>query len=190
MEIRADVYRVGRVNGAATLLDMLNLAVLVHDKGGAAGKLSVFVQDTVCLGDFALHVAQEREFHADFLGKRVVGRGSINADAKYRGVIEVDLAGVDTRLVSLKLLRSTTGEGEYVKRQDDRLLAAVIAQLYRRTLVAAQREIGREVSDLKKGVGELGLLRPSSRRGKNPGKKYSQQERCDSFRHRSSFVCC
>ena len=152
MQVRTDVDRVRRVNRAATLLDMLNLALLVHDKGRAAGKLSLFIQDAVRLRDVALHVAQKREFHSDFLGKRAVGGRCINADAKDCGVVEVDLAGVDTRLVSLEFLRSATGKGKYVKRQDDRLLAPVIAQFYGRSLIAPQSEVGRGVSHLKKGV--------------------------------------
>jgi hypothetical protein len=95
---------------------MLDLALLVHDKGGATGKLSFLIQDSVSFRDFPLHVAKKRKFDSDFLGKRCVGGGSINADAKYGGVFEIDLARVDTRLVSLKFFRSTTGEGKHVER--------------------------------------------------------------------------
>lgn len=116
MQVRTDVDRVRRVNRTATFLDMLDLALLVHDKGGATGKLGFFIQDSVSLGNFALHVAEERKFHSDFLGKRRVGRGSINADAEYGGVFQVDLARVDTSLVSLKFFGSTTSEGKDVER--------------------------------------------------------------------------
>ena len=116
MQVRADVDRIRRVNRTATFLDMLDFALFVHDKGRAASKLSLVIQDPVSLRDFALHVAKKREFDSDFLGKRCVGWGSINANAKYRGVFEVDLARVDTSLVSLKFFRSTTGEGKHVER--------------------------------------------------------------------------
>jgi hypothetical protein len=95
---------------------MLYLALFVHDEGGATRKLSFLVQDSVSLCDFALHVAKEREFDSDLFCERGVGRGSINTDAKYGGVFEVDLARVDTSLVSLKFFRSTTGEGKHVER--------------------------------------------------------------------------
>ena len=84
---------------------MFYLALLIHDKGGATRKLSFRVQDSVRLRDFARHVAKKREFDTDLFGERGVGRGSINADAKHSGVFEVDLDGVDTRLVSLKFFR-------------------------------------------------------------------------------------
>ena len=116
MQVRTDVDRVRRVNRTATFLHMLDLALLVHNKGGATSKLSFFIQDSVSLRDFALHVAKKREFDSDFLGKRCVGGRSINADAKYSDVFEVDLARVDTSLVSLKLFRSTTGEGQHIER--------------------------------------------------------------------------
>jgi hypothetical protein len=95
---------------------MLYLALLVHDKSRAARKLSFLIQNSVSLRNFARHVAKKREFDSDLLGERGVGRGSINADAKYCGVFEVDLARVDTRLVSLKFFGSSTGEGKHVER--------------------------------------------------------------------------
>ena len=92
MQVRADIDRIRRVNRTAAFLDMLDLALLVHDKGGATGKLSFLIQDSVSFRDFALHVAKKWKFDSDFLGERCVGGGSINADAKYGGVFEIDLA--------------------------------------------------------------------------------------------------
>lgn len=81
VQVCADVDRVCRVNRAATLLNVLDFALLVHHESGTAGKLSLFIQDAISLCDLALHVAQERKFHSNFLGKRVVGRRSIDTDA-------------------------------------------------------------------------------------------------------------
>jgi hypothetical protein len=136
------------------------------------------------------HVAQKRKFDPDFLGERGVGRRSVNADAQNGGVFEVDLAGIDTRLVCLQFFRSTLGEGKNVERQDDVLLAEVIAQLHRRSLVAAQGEIGRNVSDLQRRVSDLRqwlLLCPGSGQSEKPGEEQSQQKGQDSFCHFSSF---
>jgi hypothetical protein len=179
VQVGADVDRVRRVNRTVAFLYVLDLALLVHDKRGAAGKLRLLVQDAILLRHLPCHVAQKWKFDSDFFGERGVGRGSVNADTQDGCVFEVDLARVDTRLVCLKFFRSTTGEGKNVERQYDILLAAVIAQLHRRSLVAAQCEIGRNVSDLQKCVGELGLwllLRPSSGRSEEPSKEQSQQE--------------
>jgi len=158
MQVRADVDRVRRINRAVPFLDMLNLALLVHDKGGATSKLSFLIQDTVRLRDFTFHVTKKGKFDSDFLGECRVGRRGINADPEHSRVFEVDFARVDTRLVCLKLFRSTTGKGKNIECQNDILLASVIAQSYCRPLVAAQRKVGRNVSDLQKRVGELGLL--------------------------------
>jgi hypothetical protein len=116
---------------------MLDLALLVHDKRGAAGKLHLLIQDAVFLGNLACHVAQQREFDPDFFSECLVGRGSVNADAQYGGVFKVDLAGIDTRLVRLKFFRSTTGESKDVEGQYNVLFSPVIAQFHHRSLVAA-----------------------------------------------------
>jgi hypothetical protein len=89
--------------------------LLVHDKSRATRKLSFLIQNSVSLRNFARHVAKQREFDSDLFAECGVRRGSVNADAKYGGVLEVDLAGVDTRLVSLKFFRSTTGEYSLVQ---------------------------------------------------------------------------
>ena len=164
VQVGADVDGVGGINRAVAFLYVRDLALLVHDKRSAVGKLKLIVQDAVLFRDLARHVAQERELDTDFLGERGVGGRSVNADTQDGGVLRVDLAGVDTRLVCLKFLRSTAGEGKNVERQDDVLLAAIITQLHGRVLVAAQCEIGRNVSNFEGRVGDLGewlLLRLS-----------------------------
>jgi hypothetical protein len=177
VQVGADVDRVRRVNRTVAFLYMLDLALLVHDKRSAARKLRLLVQDAVLLRDLPCHVAQEWKFDPDFLGERSVRRRSVNADTQDGGVFQVDLARVDTRLVCLKFFRSTSGEGKNVERQYDILLAAVIAQLHRCPLVAAQGEIGCNVSNLQKRVGDLGrLLRPGSGWIEKPSKDQSQQE--------------
>ena len=186
-----DVDRVRRINRAVAFLYVLDLALLVDDKRGAVGKLKLVVQDAVVFRDLPRHVAQKREFDSDFLGERFVGRRSVNTDAQDLGVFQIDLARVDTRLVSLKFFRSTTGEGKNVERQYDVLLAAVIAQLHRLSLVASQGEIRRRVSDLQERVSDLGhgwLLRLGSGQSEKPGKEQSQKEGQDSSCHLSSFL--
>ena len=137
MQACADVDRVRWVNRTIAFLDVLDLALLVYNKGGATGKLGLLIQNPVRLGDLARHVAKQWEFDSDFLGEGGVGGGSIDADAEYRSILWIDLARVDTSLVCLKFLRSTTGEGKHVERQYDVLLTSVIAQLHVRALVAA-----------------------------------------------------
>jgi hypothetical protein len=131
------------------------------------------------------HVAKQGKFDSDFFGEGLVGRGSVDADAEDRGFLEVDLAGIDTRLVCLQFLRSTTGKGKNVKGQDDVLFAAIVAQLNRSSLVASQGEIGSHVSDFEESMSELGLrlLRPHGRRSESRHKEQNRQDRRDSFCH-------
>jgi hypothetical protein len=191
MQVRTDVDGVRGIDCAVAFLYVLDLALLVDDKGGAIGKLKLVVQDAVFFGDLPGHVAQEREFHPDFFSEGGVGRGSINTDAEDGGVFEVDLARVDTRLVCLKFFRSTTGEGKNVEGQYNVLLAAEIAQLHGLSLIAAQGEIGRHVSDLEEGVSDFRLrllLGPSGGQSEKSGKEQGQHEGQDSLRHFPSFL--
>jgi hypothetical protein len=187
----ADVDRVGWVNRAVAFLYMLDLALFVDDKRGAIRKLKLVVQDAILFRDLPRHIAQKRKFHPDFFGESFVRGRRINADSQDLRVFQIDLARVDTSLVSLKLFRSTTGEGKNIERQYDVLLAAEIAQLHRLSLVAAQGEIRRRVSDLQERVSDLGhgwLLRLGSRQSEKSGKEQRQKEGQDSFGHLSSFL--
>jgi hypothetical protein len=187
----ADVDRVGWVDRAVAFLYVLDLALFVDDKRGAVRKLKLVVQDAVLFRDLPRHVAQKRKFDPDFFRECFVRRRRINADSQDLRVFQIDLARVDTSLVSLQFFRSTTGEGKNVERQYDVLLAAEIAQLHRLSLVAAQGEIRRRVSDLQERVSDLGhgwLLRLGSRQSEKPGEEQSQKEGQDSFGHLSSFL--
>src|SRR5437899_9680967 len=108
LQIGAQIDRVGRFDGSAAFGDLLNAALLIQDEGGAIGKLGFVIEDAVLLEDLALHVTQQRELHADLVGEFGVRGNGVDADADHRRVVEVDLAGVDTSLVSLEFLRSTT----------------------------------------------------------------------------------
>jgi hypothetical protein len=111
LQICTEVDGIGRINSAAAFLNVLNPTLLIHHKRCAVGKLSFIIQNTVRFGDLALHVAQEREFHAKLFGEFGIGRNGIDADAQNCGVVKIDFARVDTSLVSLQLFGSTSGEG-------------------------------------------------------------------------------
>jgi len=175
LQIGAQIDGVGRIDRSAAFGDLLNAALLIHHKRGAIGKLGVVIQDPVLLEDFALHVAQQREFYADLVGKFGVGGNGVDADAYDRRIIEVNLACVDTSLVSLEFLRSTTCKRENVERHDDVFLAAVIAQFKRCAPGALQGEVRRHVADLQVGVSDLRLLRRSGIRQKQHRRQYGQQ---------------
>ncbi len=144
---------------------MLNLSLLVHDESGAVCELGFIVEDAIGLRHFSLHVTEKGKLDTNFLGEGAVGGGSVNADAQNCGVVQVDLASVDTSLVSLKFFGSTTGKGEDVERQNDVLLTPKIAQLYRGAQMATQREVRSYVANLQERVRDLRLLL-----GRNDGK--------------------
>jgi hypothetical protein len=110
-QVRAHIDGIGRINGATAFLYVLDLALLVHDKGGAVGKLGVVVQHAIGFSDLTLHIAEQREFYANLFRECGVRGYCVNADAEDFGVVQIDFPGVDTSLVSLQFLRSATGEG-------------------------------------------------------------------------------
>jgi len=126
---------------------VLNLSLLVHDESGTVCELGFIVEDAIGLRHFALHVTEKGKLDTNFLGEGAVGGRRVNADAQNCRVIEVDLACVDTSLVSLKFLGSTTGKGKDVERQNDVLFAPKIAQLNGRSQMAAQREVWSHVAN-------------------------------------------
>jgi hypothetical protein len=170
VQLGADVDGVCGIDRAAAFLDMLDLAFLVHDEGGAVGELHLLIQDAVGLGDFPLEVAQQRELDPDFFGKGFVRGRVVNADAENFRVVQVDFAGVDTRLVSLQLLRSTTGKGQHVKGQDDVLLPAEIGEMDLLEGGVGQREVRGHIAHLQVRVRDGGLL-PARRRKHHKGSK-------------------
>ena len=127
---------------------MLNLSLLVHDESSSICELGFIIEDAIGLGHFSLHVTEKGKLDTNFLGEGAVGGSRVNADAQNCGVVQVDLAIVDTSLVSLKFLRSTTGKGKDVERQNDVLFAPIIAQLYGGSQMAAQREVRSDVTNL------------------------------------------
>jgi hypothetical protein len=150
----ADLDGVCGIDGAIALLDVLDLSFLVYDEGCALGKLGrgaaaefVGAEDVVGDEDLMVHIAQEGILDANLLGVGGIRKRAVNADSKNFGVAQIDFSFVDTILVSLKLFRSTTGEGEDVEGKDDVFLAAVIAELNLLALIAHHVEVGCGVAD-------------------------------------------
>src|SRR5215468_1655372 len=70
-----------RIDGASFFVNGLNDTLLIDNEGRALRPLIVFLfsviglENTVLRQHFAIHVAKQRKGHANFLRKRVVGRG-------------------------------------------------------------------------------------------------------------------
>lgn len=182
VQVRANGQGVIGIDRAVAFLDVLDDAVFIDDDIGTLGPIVALAlnvarfEDAVGSEHFLVHVAQQREFNPDLLGEGGVGGRRVNTDAEDFRVAEVDLAAVDSRLDRLELLRSTTGEGEHVDREEDVLLSLKIAELHRFPLIAQQSEIGSFFADLQRNLRQLFvfLSRPGQRRNNRRG---SQQDK-------------
>jgi hypothetical protein len=130
------------IDGAVAFINQLDDALLVDDDVCAQGPFVGFVilvvafEDAVGLEHLAVHIAEEREGDADLLGEGGIGSGTIHTDAEDFRIRGVDFTGGDSSLDRLKLLRSTTGEGQDVDGKEDVLLATVVAELHGLPFVA------------------------------------------------------
>jgi hypothetical protein len=102
------------------------------------------------------------------LRESVVGRGTINADSKNDCVGGFQLGHIS--LIGLKFLRSTLGEGEDIKGENDVFLPAIIAKANRIPVIIQERKIGRHVASLQGGVRDIDVLR-----GDQASRKDSQE---------------
>ena len=195
MQVRANGQGVIGIDGAVAFLDVLNDAVLVDDDVGALGPFVGFVrgillrvvgfQDPVFLEHFLVHVAEEGKLDANLLGEGRVGRGRINADAENFRVVQVDLAGVDSRLDRLELLRSTTGKGKHVDGKEYVLLAVKVAELDRFPLIAEEGEVRGFVAHLQGDLGHLFALLCRPREGRNERHSGEQHKGSNNTIHES-----
>ena len=141
--------RAAGVEGFLIFLDVLDNAFLVHHKGDAIGEAVSVVQDPVVFRYDPLEIAQERESESLLFRKNFVGRGAVHADAQHLGVRLLEFG--DISLIRLQLLRSTTGEGEDVKRQNNVFLAAKIAQLRDLAVLIGQSKVRCPVTHAQTG---------------------------------------
>jgi hypothetical protein len=136
--------RAARVNGGGILVDVPDNAFLVHYERGAVGESALFVEDPVFLGNSPLEIAEERVGDLKLLGVFFVGKSAVNADAENLSVGLFEFG--DISLIRLELLRSTAGERQNVKRQDDVLLPPEFTELDFLALGVRQSKIRRSVA--------------------------------------------
>src|SRR5262249_38127286 len=129
VQAAASSLRARRIYGAGTLLDMLDLALLIDHERSAIGDASRGDQNSVILGYFALReIAQQGKTEVQ-LGCKFLLRGSIvRTDTEDLCVHSFKFG--DTSLVRQHFLRSTTGECGREERQHDCVLSAEIRELH------------------------------------------------------------
>ena len=101
------------VNGVLIHVDVLDDSFFVNHEGGSVGNRELGIQNAVVRCDLAGEIAQQRKVNADLLGKGLVSRRTIDADAQDLRAVRFEFG--DISLIRLKFLRSTTGEGQYVE---------------------------------------------------------------------------
>src|SRR6266446_3134632 len=157
------------IDGAGLFFHRLDHTFFVDDESGALRPIIFFFldvvhfQDAVLFQHLAVHVAEQREGDADFLRESVVGGGTVNADAENDCIGSFELGHIS--LIGLKFFRSTFGEGQDVKGQDDIFLTAILTQVDLLPLVVEKRKVRSHVAGLQRGVREFDVLLRASRAG-------------------------
>jgi hypothetical protein len=88
-----DRYRAIRIDGAVTLLHVLNFSLFIDDYGRALRPLVfaalhiVGLQNLVGRQHFLIHVAEERKGNTDLLRECGVGGGTVDADSEDDGIV-------------------------------------------------------------------------------------------------------
>ena len=133
MQVGTNRQRSVGIDGALPFLDVLDQAVFVDDNVSSLRPMVrlvlqvVDLQDAIFSEHLLVHVAEQRKFDIDLLGKGGVGRGTVHTYAKNFRVGGVDFSCAYSRLDRLELLGSTTGEGQNVNGQKDVFLPAKVA---------------------------------------------------------------
>lgn len=123
---------------------MTNESLLVQNKSHPF-RHTKKTERAIELRDGFLCIAEEWKRHAQFPGKALIRRRTVDADAEdlRLGLREEG----ETILVRLDFVRSGGSVGKNVERQDDILLAEKIAELDRVAILVGKFEIGGCVAD-------------------------------------------
>jgi hypothetical protein len=161
VQVGANRQGVIGVDGAVVKFNVLDNAVFIYDDIGAPRPIVGFalfvvsLEDAVVLEHFLVHVAEERKLDVDLLGESGVCCGGIHTYTENSRIVRIDLTGSESSLDRLKLLRSTTGEGEDVNGEEDILFAAEVRQLDGLPLVAEESKVRSVIANFQRSCGDL-----------------------------------
>lgn len=135
----AGLERVVWVNGLTAGLDFLDDALFVDQKGYPLREADQGDQYAICAADGPLGVAEYWVGKTERVGKGLVFRGTIDADADHlrAGLLKFG----DISLIRLKLFGSPRGESLDVEGQHDVLAAEEITQLDGVAVLVGQRKV-------------------------------------------------
>lgn len=154
--------RAGRIDCHAPFFNAGNLAVLIHYKRRAVRDAQRLDQNPVFLRDLAHVIAEHGIADVEFLLPVRQGGREIGADRQNLSAIRFKL--VDTRLVCVQFLGSTTGKCSDEEGQYNGLLAAKIGQLDGLVVRVGKGEVGSHVPDLESSLGRIETRRLRGKR--------------------------
>ncbi len=147
-EKAARIVGARRIQRFSILVDVRYDALLVDHKSGPVGKTVLGVQDSIFLGNGPVKITEQREGHAYLLGKRLVRRRTVHADAQNLSVCLLEFGEIS--LIRLEFLRSTTCERQNIKRQDYVFLASKLAQADRLAILVGKCKVRRLISNFQR----------------------------------------
>ena len=130
-----------------SIVDVLNDSFFIDHEGSAISETLLFVEDAIVFDDSAFEITEYRESNSNLFCEFAVGGNAVDTHAENLGVGGIEFG--DISLIRLQLLRSTTGERQYINRQYDVLLSFEIAELVNLSIGGAQRKIRGLVTNLQ-----------------------------------------
>jgi hypothetical protein len=172
----AKFHHVGGINRLAVNLDVSNLAVFIDQETHAAADLSLFVIETVLVGNFAAQITQQREGNFELVFPSLIAEGTIHADTQDLGICSFQ--PLQVLLEVLHFLGSTSGKGKNVKGKRDVFLALEAAQGDSGALIVGQGKVRSLIPDFqsKRGRAFLFLLCPNLAGSRNSQREHPQHQ--------------
>ena len=137
----------GRIDRDVSFVDVLDDSLLIDHESSAISEALFFVEDAIVFHYSAFEITEDRESNSDLFCEFAVGGNTVNTHSKNLRVGGFEFG--DISLIRLQLLRSTTGERQYINRQYDVLLSFEIAELVALSVGGTQRKFRGLVSDFQ-----------------------------------------
>ena len=153
----ASCIRSGRVDRATSFLDVNDLPFLIHHERGAVSHAGLGDENAVRSHHLAVEeIAQQGERSVEFGGEFFLGGSVVRANAQNLSIVAFKFR--NTSLVCSDFLRSTTGKSGGEKCQHNGVFPSEARKRHLSALGRRQREVGRHVAFLQRGMWRLNVL--------------------------------
>jgi len=136
-----------RIDRDVTFVDVANDSFFIDQESGAISEALLFVEDAIVFDDSAFEITEDRKGNSDLFCEFAVSGNTVNTHSEDLGVVAFEFG--DISLIRLQLLRSTTGERQYIDRKYDVLLSFEITQLVSLSIGGTQRKLRGLVTDFQ-----------------------------------------